>query len=91
MQIPEDIGKGYYRRIALNPSMDIYLSDITFNKSMEMGGNVSNPTYCLIFCLGDAFQWRAEENKKEYEIKCWESYIYSTETSEMFYTDIISG
>lgn len=85
MDIPEEIGKGYYRRIILNPSMEICISDVTFNQSMEMAGRATKPIYSLIFCLGDAFQWRVEGNKKEYEIACWESYIFNGNQGDILY------
>lgn len=76
MKIPEEAGKGYYRRIILKPSMEVFIADATFSEGMTMGGGPSNPEYCLAFCLGEAFRWRLEGNKKEYEIECGENYIF---------------
>ncbi|AOY74502.1 helix-turn-helix transcriptional regulator [Clostridium formicaceticum] len=77
MQMPEEMGKGYYRRIIVKPSMEIKISDITFYKGITMGERQGDPAYYLAFCLGEALQWRVEEDKKEYELKCGESYIFN--------------
>jgi AraC-like DNA-binding protein len=76
MEIPEKIGKGYYRRIIVKPSMEISITDVSFYKSMTMVGRQENsPLYNLSFCLGDTIRWRIEENKEEYEIESGENYI----------------
>lgn len=77
MKIPEEAGKGYYRRIIVKPSMEITISDTTFYERMTMAGGQDNPLYCLAFCLGEALRWRVEGNKKEYEIECGENYIFN--------------
>lgn len=77
MELPEEVGNGYYRRIIIKPSMEITLSDLTFYKRLTMAGGQDNPLYCLAFCLGGALQWRVEGDKKEYEIKGGESYIFN--------------
>lgn len=77
VEIPEEVGKGYYRRINVRPSMEIIVSDVTFHDNITMGGGQDNPLHCLAFCLGDRLWWRVEENKKEYEIECGESYIFN--------------
>lgn len=69
MEIPNKIGKGYYQRIIVKPSMELNISDVTFHESITIREERDNPQYCLAFCLGDQLRWRVEGNKKEYEIE----------------------
>ena len=77
MKVPEEVGKGYYRRIIVRPSIELFISDVTFCEDMTMVGKQDTSLYCLAFCLGDALQWRVAGNKKEYQIECGENYIVS--------------
>lgn len=74
--IPGEKGKGYLKKVILKPSMEVFISDVTFSESLTMKEESGNPQYCLAFCLGEGFRWRAEGNRKEYEIDCGENYIF---------------
>lgn len=78
IKLPEEVGKGYCRRIIVKPAMEISISDMTFYESLMLGGGHDNRLYYLAFCLGEALQWRVEGNRKEYEIECGECYIFNT-------------
>lgn len=77
MKIPEEIGKGYYRKIIVKPTMNISISDITFYKRMTMYGSLNKSLDNLIFCLGEEYLWRIEEDKREYALTSGESCILS--------------
>ncbi|ABR49927.1 helix-turn-helix- domain containing protein, AraC type [Alkaliphilus metalliredigens QYMF] len=77
MKLPEKMGKGFCQRIIVKPSMEISISDMTFHESLTMGGGHDKGLYYFAFCLGEALQWRAEGDKKEYEIDCGESCIFN--------------
>ncbi len=76
MVITGEKGQGYFKRVILKPSMEVFISDVTFNESLTMQEESGNPQYCLAFCLGERFRWRVEGSKKEHEIECGESYIF---------------
>lgn len=83
-KIPIDVGRGYYKRILVSSSMEISISDITVDDSITMGEKQRSPVYCLSFCLGDSFQWKAEGNKNLFEIDNGECYIFNGfETNSM--------
>ena len=77
VKLPDETGKGYYRKIIVGPSKVISISDMTFSEKITMAESRSIPQYCLAFCLGDALRWQVEGNKTEYEINFGESYIFS--------------
>lgn len=77
LELPEAAGKGYYRRIIVKPSMEITISDMTFYERVTMAGGPDHHIYGLAFCLGEAFRWRVEGNKQEYEIEGEENYIFN--------------
>lgn len=77
MEIPESVGQGYCRRMVIKPSMEISISDMTLYESMTIGGRPDASQYNLVFCLGERFSWRMEGNKREYEIACGESGMFS--------------
>lgn len=76
IKIPEEIGKGYWRRMIVKSSMEISICDVTFYEDIVMRGNRDNSLYCLAFCLGAPLLWRVEGQKQEYEIAGGESLIF---------------
>ncbi len=76
--MPGETGKGYCQRYVLSPSMEIFISDITFYKNISMREKMYPvPHYGVAFCMEDPFQWTMEGSAKEYEIGCGESYIFN--------------
>ena len=75
-QLPENVGKGYCRKVIIQPSLEILIHDMTFlgNNIMSGSGKSGNDIY-TIFCLGNDFKWQLNETGKEYEIKSGENYI----------------
>lgn len=75
--IPGEIGNGYCRRYIVNPSVEILISDMTFNESITMKAEKQKfYQYGLGFCLETPFLWSGADDKKDYEIDCGESYIF---------------
>ncbi|MFT4006368.1 MAG: AraC family transcriptional regulator [Lacrimispora sp.] len=76
--VPKELGEGYGKRYVLNSSMEIFISDITFYENLTMREEINtSPHYGLSFCLEDPLHWWKDDNKKEYEIGCGESYIFN--------------
>jgi len=76
-KIPERFGKGYYRRMIVKPSMELFIPDVTFYETMMMRGSRVNHLHGFAFCLGGTHLWRVKGNKQEYELACGESYIFN--------------
>ncbi|CUH95318.1 hypothetical protein P22_1388 [Propionispora sp. 2/2-37] len=77
LKIPEKVGKGYFRRIIVKPSMEIFIPDVTFYDNMVIRGSRDEQIYGLAFGLGDPFWWSVEGNEQEYELACGESCIFN--------------
>lgn len=77
LELPEEAGKGYYRKIAVNPFMEIYISDMTFHEELTLVNDSDKPQYCLAFCLEEELRWKVEGDQKHYEIVGGESYIFN--------------
>lgn len=77
LEIPAAVGKGYCRRITVNPSMKLSINDMTFYEKMTVGGRPEGCLHSLAFCLGGGFLWRVGGNKREYEIVSGESCMYN--------------
>lgn len=76
-KVPIDVGRGYYKRILVTPSIEIAISDITVDSIITVGERQKNPVYCLAFCLGDSFKWKVEGKKDFFEIDNGECYIFN--------------
>lgn len=77
LKVPEQVGKGYFRRIIVKPSMEIFIPDVMFYENMVIRGNRDEQMYGLAFGLGDPFWWSVGGNKQEYELACGESCIFN--------------
>ena len=77
MRLPENIGTGYCKRIAVKPSVEISMVNMTFSNEFEIDGNGNEPNsyFDLSFYLGGSFRWQVKENMREFEAQDGENIL----------------
>ena len=83
IRLPNLVGDGYCRRIALKPSVEISIVDMTFFGDMAIDGRGGDrPSfYDLSFCLEGSFRWRTKEKNLELEAQRGDSLMLCGETA----------
>lgn len=76
--LPEDVGKGYLKRLAIDEETEISLYDFIFREGITMEETALDESFRLSFCLAEAFEWYSEGNKRPFYMRKNESCIFSS-------------
>ena len=82
MILPECIGKGYYKRTIIKPSIEIAICDMSFHDKISMGGQKSRakPSYNFSFFLGGEMRMLTKNHKFDYTAHRGDSFVSNGNT-----------
>ena len=77
MILPERIGKGYYKRIIIKPSVEIAICDVSIHDKIRLGGQKSRakPSYNFSFFLGGEMGLLTKDHKFDYTAHRGDSFV----------------
>ncbi|GGG13619.1 AraC family transcriptional regulator [Paenibacillus albidus] len=76
LQVPEQIGQGYWERIRVNSFLELLICDMSFHKYTQMSSREQDNSIKWSFCLGDSVDWREEASGRTYELKAGEMSVF---------------
>ncbi len=76
MAMPEEIGRGYWRRIRPNEAFELIVCDIAYRQNMTMSSREGGHTISLGFCIGESLRWSVEGRKGEFGLDQGEVTVY---------------
>ncbi len=76
ISLPPNIGVGYFRYISPSKHMELYISDVTFNKKSVLSERTCRNSYSISFCFSDALEWGNPEIKSRVLLKRGECCVY---------------
>lgn len=66
VEMPKEMGTGYWQRFRTNSSIDIVICDVRFHKKMTLSSREGEKNINLGFCLGESIRWSVEGKKGEF-------------------------
>ncbi|WP_341277711.1 AraC family transcriptional regulator [Paenibacillus sp. FSL H8-0537] len=69
VNMPEELGRGYWQLSQIQSSMELVLCDAFFNRETSLQSLERDNSLKLSFCLGQSLQWNAEGLRKEYHLE----------------------
>ena len=83
MILPEYIGKGYYNRIIIRPTIEMAICDMRFYDSINLGGqdNWKKPDYNFSFFLDGEMHLRTKDKKVDYTVHSGDCCVFNNSAS----------
>ena len=83
ISLPPDVGTGYYRYISPCKNIEMYISDVTFNKNMILGEQTHREAFSISFCFSDTLEWGSPMEKSHIHLDKGDCCIYKNGNYEM--------
>lgn len=83
ISLPPDIGTGYYRYISPCKNMEMYISDVTFNKNTTLGEQTHRDAFSISFCFSDTLEWGNPSNQSRSHLEKGDCCIYKNGSYKM--------
>lgn len=82
MQVPEQLGQGFWERFKVNAAIEIAVCDMCFHENIKMCSYEQNGAIKWGYCLGAPIEWEDNATKRSYRLQYGEMSVHGHQPAD---------